>query len=147
MLRALIFIMLFPAMVVGQATRDEAADRARIAWLEHDIAGLLAGSDPVTLGLPGVEATRPLSPGQVAALIREFLRNTEELGFSYDRVVRISDDQGYIDAVREYVIVGTTEVLTQKVLIGFRRLRRVWRIYEIRIHLVNQAGGLVADPH
>lgn len=140
MLRVLVFLLLVPAIAGGQSTRDEAADQARVAWLEHDVDLLLGGPDPITLSLPGVGSTRPLSPGQVAALLLEFLENTEELEFSYGRVVRISDDQGYIDAVREYVVVGTTEVLAQKVLIGFRRLLRVWRINEIRIRAISEPG-------
>jgi hypothetical protein len=140
-LRILVIFGMLPAILAAQDTQAEAAEQARAAWLEHDVDRLLAGPDPITLSLPGAEATRPLSPGQAASLLREFFRNTEELGFSYGRDGTITGEQGYIEASREFVIIGTTESLTQKVLIGFRSVRRVWHIYEIRIRGSRPTGG------
>ena len=140
-LRALAILALMPCLATGQETVDEAAHEARDAWMNHDVGRLLFGRDQVTLTLPRAESTRPLSPGQASSLMREFFRNTEELQFSYEKIGTGTDDQGYIEASRDFVIAGTTEIRTQKVIIGFRRISRVWRIFEIRIRGPGSSGG------
>lgn len=135
-----IVLTFLPMPLSAQETPDEAAAGVRDAWLVQDVDNLLNGPDPVTLSLPGAESTRPLSPAQAAALLRDFFKNTEEVSFSLRRVGTVSDDQGYVEADRSFVITGTTEVLNQRVLVGFQRNRRIWLVSEIRVRQLSGVG-------
>ena len=53
---------------------DQAAERARGAWLAHDPAALIAASPRLLIQLPGADPSVALGPAQAAALLARFPR-------------------------------------------------------------------------
>ena len=56
-----------------------AAERARVAWLSHDAAGLVADSPRLLMQLPGTDPSVALGPAQAAALLETFLAEAMEV--------------------------------------------------------------------
>jgi hypothetical protein len=140
--RALLLLVFAATGAVAQeAAMAVVVENAREAWLAQDMEALLASPDPVIIGLPGAEPALPLPPRQAAALLEDFLELTDETEFSFRAVRETSADQGYAEAIRIFVVRGTAEPRRQRVLMGFRRIRRDWRLYEIRIYPITTPGG------
>ncbi|MBI4420803.1 MAG: hypothetical protein HY560_08255 [Gemmatimonadetes bacterium] len=116
----------------AQATLDEAAERARAAWLAQDAGALAASGDTLVLRL-GRGGEVVVERGQAARLLGEYFRPAAERTFEIRSVKATGGDRGYVDASRRYVIRGTADELTETVLLGFRRAGGRWRLQEIRV--------------
>ena len=116
----------------AQRTLDEAAQRARSAWMSHD-SGMLAGSgDSLSLRLPGIEEVI-VGSGQASRLLNRYLQPATERGFDFRAVKTTGEEQGFAEAVRRYVVRGTSDVVSETVFLGFRRGGGRWRLTEIRV--------------
>lgn len=119
--------------MVAQGSLDGAVERARGAWLSHDVEGLLAASDTVRLNVPGTASSPSMRPGQAAVLLEKYLKAAEELGLELVRIRRLAEDHAYAELARAYVVKGTSEERRERVLFGFRQLDGGWRLREVRV--------------
>jgi hypothetical protein len=117
----------------GQAELDTAVERARGAWLGHDVAALVEHSDTVRLRLPGIAASASVRPEQAARLLERYLGSAQERTFVLVDVRRLAEDHAYAEVARRYVVRGTDEELEETVFLGFRLLQGSWRLREVRI--------------
>ncbi len=119
--------------VSAQSTLDAAVERAREAWLAHQVSALVSKSDTVRLHLPGIAVSASLKPGQASRLLAEYLEDAEELEFTLRAARQIADDHAYAEMSRVYVVRGTSEKRTVTVFLGFRMLGGEWSLREVRI--------------
>ena len=129
----LVALMLVPGGASAQTELDRAVERARGAWLSHDIAALLHGSDTVRLRLREVARAESVRPGQAARLLERYLGWSKESSFRLHKVRRLAPDHAYAEMIRLYVVQGTSEVQKETVYLGFRLLDGRWRLREVRI--------------
>jgi len=111
----------------------QAVDRTRQAWLSHDAEQMLAGSDTVTLLLPGRGPAVAWIPGQAARVLSAHLAQAREREFSVTDVRQVGNDRAYAEARRRYVVAGTSDLLEDTVMLGFVRRAGGWRVSEVRI--------------
>ncbi|HWP36067.1 MAG TPA: hypothetical protein VNL18_00800 [Gemmatimonadales bacterium] len=121
------------ASAQAQEGLEQAAERARAAWLRHDVDDLLASSDTVRLQLPGVTRSAALEPGQAARLLARYLGSAREVEFDLVGLRRAAQDHGYAEGVRRFVIEGTSDERRETVFIGLRQVDGVWRVREVRV--------------
>jgi hypothetical protein len=112
---------------------DVAVERARAAWIEHDVQALIVGSDTVRLRIPEVTVSASLQPEQAARLLDGYLDPAQERSFELVGVRRMADDHAYAEIARCYVVKGTEEELGETVFLGFRYLDGAWRLREVRV--------------
>jgi hypothetical protein len=74
-----------------------------------------------------------MRPGQATVLLEKYLKGAEELGLELVRVRRLADDHAYAEMARAYVVKGTSEERQERILFGFRQLRGIWRLREVRV--------------
>lgn len=117
----------------AQEALDREVEAARLAWLAHDIAGLVARSDTVRLHLPGIAVSPSLRPGQAARLLERYVGPAEERRLALAEVRRLAPDHAYAELRRHYVVRGTTEEREETVYLGFRLLGEGWRLREVRV--------------
>jgi hypothetical protein len=117
----------------AQTGLEGAVDLARAAWLEHDVAGLVARSDTVRLRLPGIAVSASLQPEQAARLLERYLEPVQERSFDLVDVRRMAEDHAYAEIARRYVVKGTEDELGETVFLGFRFLDGAWRLREVRV--------------
>lgn len=115
-----------------QSDLADTAGRIRDAWLRHDMRAVVSGPDPVEIRLPNSRPSRPLAPAQAAALLASFVDDAEETEFDLRVVRQTGDDLGYAEALRKFVVSGTSEELGHTVFLGFQRVESIWRLTEIR---------------
>jgi len=118
---------------IGGDPLEPAVERARAAWLAHDVGALLAGSDTVRLQVPGVAASPAMKPGQAGTLLLQHLKEAKEIGLDLVRIRRLADDHAYAELARSYVVKGTSEERSERVFFGFRKVEGAWRLREVRI--------------
>ena len=118
--------------LAGQVGLDEAAARARSAWLAHDPAALLAGSPGVTLEIPGADPSSAISRDQAGELLGRYLRTSEERGVDVRVARELEEGQGYVELQRRFIVRGTTEERSETVFLGFRRRGDAWVVVELR---------------
>ena len=118
---------------LGQEGLAEAAERARAAWLRHDLAALFAASDTVRLQLPGVPRSAALEPGQAARLLGRYVGAAREVTLEVVALRRAADDHGYAETERRFVIEGTADERLETVFLGFRFVGGEWRVREVRV--------------
>jgi len=123
----------WPGPVVAQADLSAVVERARGAWLAHDVGALVEGADTVRLHIPGISPSASLKPGQAARLIERYLKPTEELSFDLRNVRELAEDHAYAEVERVYVVKGTDEQRAETVFLGFRRIGGAWRLREVRV--------------
>ena len=128
----LVPLLLAPPLAAQDAL-DIAVEQARAAWLGHDIDALLKHSDTVRLNVPGTAKSASLRPGQATVLLEKYLKAAEEVGLDLVRIRRLADDHAYAELARAYVVSGTAEERSERVLFGFRQLAGVWRLREVRV--------------
>ncbi len=128
-------IMLIPTggSLTCQSSLEGEARRVREAWLAHDMRSVVPGPDPVELRLPSSEPARPLVPAQAVALLQSFVEETSEVDFSFRTIRQSSEEQGYVEAVRRYVVRRTEDELRQTVFMAFRKVESQWRLTELRV--------------
>lgn len=135
--RALVAVaaLVWPGTVVAQGPTplERAVDRAREAWLDHDLRGLVRHSDTVRLQLPGVGRSPSVRPSQAARVLGDYLRIAEEVTLRLRRIRAVSDDHAYAELVRIYVVQGTRDERVETIFLGFRRIDGIWGLREVRI--------------
>ena len=119
---------------------DQAAERARRAWVAHDPAELIAGSPRVLIQLPGADPSVALGPAQAAALLGDFLAPSQEVEVLVRAARQVEPQRGYVELQRRYRVTGTQDVRSQVLLLGYRQERTGWTLVEFRV--VGQTGDV-----
>jgi hypothetical protein len=128
-------MMLAAAPALGNAQGndlDQAAEKARQAWFAHNTAALVAESPRLLIQLPGAEPSVALGPDQAAALLSNFVSNGQEVETVVRAAREVAPSQGYVELQRKYRVVGTQNVRTQVLLLGYRRSKGGWTLVEFR---------------
>jgi len=112
---------------------NEMVEAAQKAWLLHDVAALVSGSDTIRLHIPDLPPSASLRPGQASRLLHRYLSPTEEVSFELANVRELADDHAYAEVQRIFVIKGTVEERAETVFLGFRRIKGVWSLREVRV--------------
>lgn len=88
----------------------------------------------MTLRLRGPdEDAGPIPRSQAARILERYLQPAAEVSFDL-RTVRVAGSgQGYAEATRRYVVRGTSDPMSETVLLGFRFSERRWWLTEVRI--------------
>ena len=110
-----------------------AAERARRAWFSHDPAALFSSSPRVLIQLPGADPSAPVSRAQAAALLRDYVRDAEELETSVRTAREAGEGRGYVELARRYRVSGTQAVRTQALLLSYQLAGDSWVLVELRI--------------
>lgn len=127
-------IMLLPVALQAQSPAlTAAAERARLAWFEHDAAGLVAQSPSVLVQLPGADPSAPLERAQAAALLRDYLARGQEVETLVRSARELGAGRGYVELERRYRIADTKEVRTQTLLLGYQHGPDGWTLVEVRV--------------
>ncbi len=121
------------APLAGQDDLEAAVERARQAWLQHDVERLVSESDTVRLNLPGVAWAASLKPGQAARLLSQYVKVSEEREFTLREVRMLAPDHAYAEVRRRYAVRGTDEERWETAFLGFRLLDGKWQLREVRI--------------
>ena len=122
----------FSAAAHGQSL-DAAAQAARRAWEVHDMAALVAGGARTLLQLPGADPSGAVGGDQAAALLREYVRGTEEVATVVRTARAVGPGKGFVELLRRYRVAGTQQVRTQTLLLGYVRGNGAWVLAEVRI--------------
>jgi len=112
---------------------EEAAARARQAWLAHDAVALVAESPRLLVQLPGADPSAALGPEQAAALLRDFLAQAQEVECEVKAAREVEPGRGYVELQRSYRIAGTQDVRVQSLLRGYRQGKAGWVLVELRV--------------
>ena len=118
--------------LAGQAGLEQAAARARSAWLTHDPAALLAGSPGVTLEIPGADPSSAIGRDQASELLGRYLRTSQERSVDVRVAREMAEGQGYVELERRFIVAGTTEERHETVFLGLRRRGDQWVVVELR---------------
>jgi hypothetical protein len=118
--------------LAGQGGLDQAAARARSAWLAHDPAALLAGSPGVTLEIPGADPSSAISRDQASELLGRYLRTSQEHSVDVRVAREMAEGQGFVELERRFIVVGTSEERHETVFLGLRRRGDQWVVVELR---------------
>jgi hypothetical protein len=111
----------------------EAVQVSQEAWLRHDVRALVSKSDTVRLHIPDLPPSASLRPGQASRLLGKYLSPTEEISFELENVRQLADDHAYAEVRRVFVVKGTVEEREETVFLGFRRIRGMWSLREVRV--------------
>jgi hypothetical protein len=123
-----------PAAGVAQGSDLEAAaERARLAWLTHDAAALVAKSPRLLIQLPGADPSVALGPAQAAALLADFLAPAQEVEALVRAAREVGPGRGYVELQRHYRVTGTQNVRVQALLLGYQLDQTGWRLVELRV--------------
>ncbi|HKC48284.1 MAG TPA: hypothetical protein VKB63_11850 [Gemmatimonadales bacterium] len=118
--------------LAGQGGLDQAAARARSAWLAHDPAALLAGSPGVTLEIPGADPSSAIGRDQAGELLGRYLRTSQEHSVDVRVAREMAEGQGFVELERRFTVAGTTEQRHETVFLGLRRRGDQWVVVELR---------------
>ena len=110
-----------------------AAERARLAWLGHDAATLVANSPRLLIQLPGADPSVALGPDQAAALLANFLGPAQEVEAVVLAAREVEPGRGYVELQRRYRVAGTQNVRTQVLLLSYRQGPTGWTLIEFRV--------------
>jgi len=121
------------ALVTQGGNLQQAAERARLAWLEHDAAALVANSPRLLIQLPGADPSVALGPAQAAALLADFLTPAQEVKTLVRAAREVEPGRGYVELQREYRVAGTQDVRVQVLLLGYRLHQGGWSLVELRV--------------
>ena len=124
----------FPAHAPAQdPALRAAAERIQAAWLAHDVAGLVE-ADSLTLRLRGAdEEAGAIARSQAARIFERYLTPASEVSFDLRTTRTAGPAQGYAEATRRYVVRGTSDPMSETVLLGFRFSGGRWRLTEVRV--------------
>lgn len=127
-------LLVIGASLAGQGGGglDQAAARARSAWLAHNPAALLAGSPGVTLEIPGADPSSAISRDQASELLGRYFRTSEERAVEVGVAREMEAGRGYVELERRFIVTGTSEVRRETVFLGFRRRGDQWVVVELR---------------
>ncbi len=110
-----------------------AAEAARQHWLHQDPEQLVQGSQGLRLQLPGADPSGTLDRRQAAALLRDFVQNTEEVGVDIQDARQVGDDRGFVELLRHYRVKGTQEIKEQSLFLSYAREGEGWMLTELRV--------------
>lgn len=133
LLAAGLLMVLCPRPSAAQDDLDRAVERARTAFVGHDVGVLLASSDTVRLNIPGTAKSASMKPGQAARVLEKYLHSAQERELTVVRLRRLAADHAYAELDRSYVVRGTSEERRERVLLGFRQVDGTWRLREVRV--------------
>jgi hypothetical protein len=125
-------LALLPTPARGQATLSDAAERAKQAWSAHDPQALVGQSSNIVLQIPGADPSSPLGRAQAIELLRRYFRPAEERGLDVTTFREVEPGKGFVELTRRYVVTGTTELRRETLFLGYRLIRREWRLVELR---------------
>jgi hypothetical protein len=129
-----LLVMVSPVLVSAQqGDLRAAAERARRAWLSHDVGALVAESPRLVIQLPGAEPSVALGPDQAAALLSNFLDSGQEVETVVRAARQVGPSRGYVELQRRYRVAGTQNIRVQVILLGYRRIQGGWRLVEFRV--------------
>jgi hypothetical protein len=135
--KRLYLVLMLITNAVGLRAQDgalvEAAERAREAWFTHDPAALIADSPRVLIQLPGADPSVALGPAQAAALLTDFLSPSQEVEVVVRAARQVQTGQGYVELQRRYRVIGTQDVRSQVLLLGYRLGAGGWSLVEFRV--------------
>lgn len=127
-------LALLPAPGRAQSSGlEQAAERAREAWVGHNPAALIAASPRLLIQLPGADPSVALGPAQAAALLADFLAPAEEIEVLVRAAREVEPGRGYVELQRRYRVKGTQDVRTQLLLLGYRLHEGGWSLIEFRV--------------
>jgi hypothetical protein len=136
-LHRLLMIMTLLASPQVSTAQDSAlaraAERARLAWLGHDAATLVANSPRLLIQLPGADPSVALGPDQAAALLANFLGPAQEVEAVVLAAREVEPGRGYVELQRRYRVAGTQNVRTQVLLLSYRQGPSGWTLIEFRV--------------
>ncbi len=121
-----------PAQAQMHALRA-AAERAREAWMAHDVVALVATSPRLLVQLPGAQPSAALGRGQASALLSDYLAPAEEVQNLVRAAREIEPGRGYVELQRQYRVAGTQEVRVQSLLLAYRLGPAGWSLVELRV--------------
>src|SRR5262245_22379383 len=109
-----------PRLAAQDQGLRQAAERARAAWLAHDV-GSLVDADSLTLRLRGTDEEAGAIPkAQAARILSRYLAPASEVALDLRQVRPAGGGQGYAEAGRRFVVKGTADPMVETVLFGFR---------------------------
>jgi hypothetical protein len=126
-------LMAIPASAMAQEGLEQAANRARRAWLSHNPAALVASSPRLLIQLPGANPSVALGPAQAAALLADFLEPAQEVEVLVRAAREVEPGRGYVELQRRYRVTGTQNIRRQVLLLGYRLERGGWSLVELRV--------------
>ena len=130
-------VLLAGAARVGLAQEPDslavAVERARQAWLAHDVRALVASSDTVRLRVPGVAMNHSMRPAQAARLLEQYLEASKEEALDLREIRPVGEGHAYAELERHYAVRGTEDRRAETVFFGFRQVDGRWRLREVRI--------------
>lgn len=125
-------LLLLTGPLAAQGGLDAAARQARAAWLAHDPAALLRGSPGVMLQIPGADPSSAIGRAQAGELLARFFRTSVELHVEVSVAREVEEGRGYVEMMRRFRVVGTSEERRETVFLGLRRLGDQWVVVELR---------------
>jgi len=130
---AVVALMAFPVTAMAQQGLEQAANRARRAWLSHSPAALVANSPRLLIQLPGADPSVALGPAQAAVLLADFLGPAQEVEIVVKAAREVEPGRGYVELQRRYRVRGTQDIRIQVLLLGYRLERGGWSLVELRV--------------
>lgn len=118
--------------LAAQGRLDAAAQRTRDAWLAHDPAALLRGSPGVILQIPGADPSSAIGRDQAGELLARFFRTSVERSVEISVAREVEEGRGYVEMMRRFSIVGTSEERRETIFLGLRWWAEQWVVVELR---------------
>jgi len=119
--------------LAGQGTLAAAAERARRAWLVHDVQALVSQSASVSIQLPEASPSAPLGRAQAAEVLRRHLGTASERGLKLVSLQEVEPGvRGFAELARTYAVTGTGNAKRETLFFGFRRVGTEWVLTELR---------------
>ncbi len=117
----------------GQGTLAAAAQRARRAWLAHDVQALVSQSASVSIQLPEASPSAPLAQAQAAEVLRRHLGAASERTLVLVSIEEVEPGvRGFAELARTYAVTGTADAKRENLFFGFRRVGTEWVLSELR---------------
>lgn len=118
--------------LAAQETLEQAAQRARAAWLAHDVQALVGQSSSLILQIPGADPSSPLGRAQAMELLRRHFQIATEQDVAVTAIREVENGRGFVEWERRYVVRGTADVRRETVFLGFRLIGGKWSLAELR---------------
>jgi len=129
---ALLAVFVLVGRAPAQGSLAEAAERVRLAWLDHDVQAIVGQTASVVLQIPGADPSAPVNRAQALELLRRHLRAGAERRLALSAVREVEPGHGYVELERRYVVAGTTDERRETVFLGFRKVAEAWVLTELR---------------
>lgn len=130
---AVLGLLVIPVSAMAQQGLEQAASRARRAWLSHNPVALVANSPRLLIQLPGADPSVALGPAQAVALLADFLEPAQEVEVVVRAAREVEPGRGYVELQRRYRVSGTQDIRGQMLLFGYRLERGGWVLVELRV--------------